>query len=128
MIINARIESMYLGLSHQYNFQDDAFVLCLALRTEQGMAKLGDYMLDAETFDSNGKYKGRKVHANVGEVIRALLSITDAHEWRDIQGAYIRCDLAEGNKFKILRIGHILQNAWIDLSSWLKGGAEDERD
>ena len=122
MIINARIESFYLGLTSEFNTKDDAFVLDLTLNTERGMAKLGDYILDKEDFNADGFYVGRTITANLGCAVLALLDITGMQELREIQGAYIRCELSDkdGESFKIVRIGHILQDKWIDLSSWLK--------
>lgn len=120
MIINARIESTYLGLSDDYNFREAPFILRLILQTTKGMTALGDYILDNEVFNDNGFYAGRKFHVDVGNIIHSLLKVTEAHEWQEIQGAYIRCKLADGEKFKIVRIGHIVDDVWIDLSEWFE--------
>ena len=122
MIINARIERTYLGLSNDYNFKDAPFILRLVLQTTKGMTALGDYILDSEVFNDSGFYAGRKFHVNVGKIIHSLLKITETNEWEEIQGAYIRCKLADGDKFKIISIGHIVDDVWIDLSEWLKEG------
>ena len=128
MIINARIASVYLGFSREYNFKDVPFTLSLTLMTERGMTILGDYILDKETFDSKGRYKGREIDTNVGEIICGLLKIAGTDEWQGMSGQYIRCELADSEKFKIIRIGHILIDEWVDLSRWTEGGAKDERD
>ena len=122
MIINARVESFYLGLTSEFNTRDDAFVLGLTLNTERGMAKLGVYILDKENFNADGFYVGRTITANLGDAILALFAITGVQELREIQGTYIRCELSDkdGENSRIVRIGHILQDKWIDLSSWLK--------
>lgn len=88
----------------------------LYIEDEYGTCGYGGWSLD-----SYDKDKEERVGTARGmQAIMEILECLEVDRWEKLKGTYVRC-LVPKNQSKILSIGHITKNKWVNLDNIFKG-------
>ena len=106
MILNAKIKSADI-----YIEDHDILTFSIFVETSAGWSVgIGNYSLD---YTKNNK---RIPEKNTATIIREILEVVGVRSWSDLPGKYIRLDDNDRHNSSITKIGHIVEDRWIDIS------------
>ncbi len=110
-IKNAKISSTRLG------WEDHGiFTFSIGLDYGGSGQGFGDCCMD-EPLKKNGQFIERVGTAVGMDLIMRILKAVGVEKWEDLKGMHVRADADFG---KVYRIGHFLEDKWIDVSEHFK--------
>ena len=105
-ITNGKITGTFLGTEDH-----GILTFYLYIESDCGSVGFGGYALDAY----NAQTKLRIACAEGLQAIAAILRCVGVESWENLPGKYVRC-VGNGTYAPILRIGHIIEDKWVDLA------------
>lgn len=103
IVLNGKIKKANLGFSGY-----GVLTFQIHVKLIDGECIFGNYVLDA--YDEEKK---ERVGTKLGtDVIIGILKTLDVNTWKELEGAYIRCEMLDN---EIVRIGHIIEDNWFSI-------------
>lgn len=117
-IENATIESTFLGVQ-------DHGILTWTVFLKFGSASQGYGGFALDRWDAAAKVNIGLAFGSAS--IRAVLEAVGVSKWEDLVGKHVR---TEGNHGHIVKLGHIVEDRWVNLSEMAReyAGMEDDQE
>jgi hypothetical protein len=115
-IKNVTIESTFLGCEDH-----GIFTFFLNVKGDGWGVGIGGYCIDE--YDPDRK---KRVFSKKGaQLIKDIIKTVGAKSWEDVKGRLIRVEDNGWGK-SVVKFGHIMEDKWIDLSTYFENNKEEQ--